>query len=131
MTIPFFCLLIMLLLVVLTKVPLAIAQARVDKNGYDNRDPRAQQATLTGWGKRALAAHQNTFEAIAIFTPAVLISHFAGPANASMAANLAIAHTIARVLYPFAYIADAHLVRSLIWGVGFGSAIWMALLPIL
>lgn len=131
MTTPFFCLFAMLVLVILTKVPVAMAQAKAGKGRYDNRDPRTQQATLTGWGKRALSAHQNTFEAITIFTPAVLISHFAPAEAASCAATLAIVHVLARVLYPVLYIADVHLIRSLVWGVGFISALWMALLPAL
>lgn len=131
MTTPFYCLAVMLLLVVLTKTPVAIAQARSGSRGYDNRNPRTQQAELTGWGRRALAAHQNTFEALTIFTPAVLIAHLGGgPAIASQAATLALIHTGARVLYPIAYIADVHLARSLIWGVGFVSAVAMAFLPI-
>lgn len=131
MTTPFYCLFAMLVLVILTKIPLAIAQARSGGGKYDNRNPRAQQAALEGWGKRALAAHQNNFEALAIFAPAVLISHFAPPESVACAATLAIVHTVARILYPVLYIADVHLIRSLVWGVGFGAAIWMALLPAL
>lgn len=131
MTVPFYCLVAMIFLILATKVPLAIAQARAGGGKYDNRDPRTQQASLSGWGKRALAAHQNTFEALTIFTPAVLISHFAPPASAACAATLAIVHVVARVIYPALYIADVHVLRSLVWGVGFGAAVWMALLPAL
>lgn len=131
MTIPFYCLVAMLVLILATKIPLGIAQVRAGGGKYDNRDPRTQQAALSGWGKRALAAHQNTFEALAIFTPAVLISHFAPSASSSCAATLAVVHVVARVIYPVLYIADVHVLRSLVWGVGFGAAIWMALLPAL
>lgn len=131
MTVPFYCMLAMLALVLLTKIPVAKAQAEVGKGKYDNRDPRSQQAQLTGWGKRALAAHQNTFEAITIFTPGVLISHFARPEQAGYAAALAVTVVVARYLYPILYIADVHLVRSLVWGVGFFCSIGLALLPAL
>lgn len=131
MTIPFWCLVVMLTLVLLTKVPVAIAMAKVGRGKYDNHDPRSQQATLTGWGKRALAAHQNTFEAITIFTPGVLISHFARPEQASCAATLAVVAVVVRCLYPALYIADVHLLRSAVWGVGFVCSIWLALLPAL
>ena len=48
-----------------SKIPVAIAMHR--NGGYDNRHPRQQQAQLTGFGARALAAHQNAFEALIIF----------------------------------------------------------------
>ncbi len=131
MTVPFYCMVAMLALVILTKIPLARAQAQAGRGKYDNRDPRTQQGALTGWGKRALAAHQNTFEAIAIFTPGVFISHFARPEQASCAATLAIVAVVARYIYPVLYIADVHLVRSLVWGVGFVCSLWLALLPAL
>lgn len=131
MTTPFFCLFGMLTLVVLTKVPVAVAQAKSNKGVYDNRNPRTQQAALVGWGKRALSAHMNTFEAITIFTPAVLISHFAAADAAPTAASLAVTFLVARILYPVAYIADVHILRSAIWGVGYFAALWMALLPAL
>ena len=131
MTTPFYCLFAMMLLAFLTKVPVAVAQVRVGRGRYDNRDPRSQQAQLSGWGKRALSAHQNTFEAIILFSPAVLISHFAPLDAQQTAATLALVHLGARILYPVLYIADVHLMRSAVWGVGFISALWMALLPAL
>lgn len=131
MTIPFYCMVAMLLLVVLTKIPVARAMAQAGRGRYDNREPRSQQAMLTGWGKRALAAHQNTFEAITIFTPGVLISHFAAPEQASTAATLAVVAVGARYVYPVLYIADVHLARSAVWGVGFVCSLWLALLPAL
>jgi len=40
--------------------------------GYNNSHPREQQSKLTGFGARALTAHQNAFESLIIFAPAVL-----------------------------------------------------------
>lgn len=132
MTVPFYCLLVLVLLVVVTKVPVAVAQIQGSKKkSYNNSDPRGQQALLTGWGKRALNAHQNNFEALMIFTPAVLISHFAPIEAAGTAATLALVHTAARLIYPVLYIADKHLLRSLVWITGFIVAVWMCLLPAL
>ncbi len=131
MTVPFYCMFAMLLLVLFTKAPVARAMAQAGRGKYDNRDPRSQQATLTGWGKRALAAHQNTLEAIAIFAPGVFISHFARPDQASTAATLAILAVVSRYVYPVLYIADVHLARSAVWGVGFVCSLWLALLPAL
>lgn len=132
MTTPLICLAVMLLIVIATKIPVAIAQNKQGAKGYDNRSPRQQQAQLTGWGARALAAHQNTFEAAIIFTPAVLIATVAGtPDTASMAATLAVVHTAARIAYPMFYIANIHLARSAVWGIGFFSALWLAFLPLI
>lgn len=131
MATPLICLAVMLVIVVLTKVPVALAQAKQGQKGYDNRNPRQQQAALTGWGARALGAHQNTFESLIIFTPAVLIATIAArPDQASSAATLAIVHVVARVLYPALYIANVDLIRSLVWGVGFGASVWLAFLPL-
>ena len=41
--------------------------------GYDNRHPGAQQHALTGFGARALAAHQNSFESLIIFAVALAV----------------------------------------------------------
>jgi uncharacterized MAPEG superfamily protein len=130
MTAPLYALIALILLVPATKVPVAVAMHRSNKKGYDNRTPRAQQAALTGWGARAFGAHQNTFEALMIFTAAVVCAHFGGTGATPLAANLALAHTAARILYPVLYIADIHIVRSAVWGVGFISAVVLALSPL-
>lgn len=71
------CLLFAALMLVLTKAPVAWAQQRTGR--YDNHDPRAQQRELTGFGARALAAHQNTIEAFPLFAAGVLVSLIAAP----------------------------------------------------
>ena len=65
------CAIIAALLPYLAKAPVAIAMNKLD--GYDNRHPRAQQSKLTGFGARALAAHQNSFESLLIFTIALVV----------------------------------------------------------
>jgi uncharacterized MAPEG superfamily protein len=109
-------------------MPVALAMSRVGGKGYNNRHPRLQQSQLTGWGYRALSAHQNTIEALPIFAAGVFIAHLGG-ADPRRAATFAIAHTVARVLYPILYITDTHYVRSLVWGVGYLSALALALSP--
>ena len=132
MTIALAALVTMIALIFITKVPVAIAMKRSSSQGYDNRTPRQQQAMLTGWGARALAAHQNTFEALAIFTAALVASQLGStPPSTTMLTTLATVHTVARILYPIFYIADFHVLRSLIWGTSFVCAIWIALLPVL
>ena len=76
MALHFWCIVAAWILVYSSKLPVAAAMQRA--GGYDNRHPRAQQATLTGWGARSVAAHQNSFETFAPFAAAVLVAHLAG-----------------------------------------------------
>lgn len=115
MNIPFLCVGIAFLLLYLSKIPVAIAMHRA--GGYDNRNPREQQARLTGWGRRALAAHQNAFEAFAPFAAAVLVAQVGGT-DPTLKTELAIAFIASRVLYHVLYLANLATLRSLAWGVG-------------
>ena len=109
------CLFIAALLPFLAKGPVAYAMNKL--GGYNNNHPREQQSKLTGFGARALAAHQNAFESLIIFAPAVLLAittHHTG----SNIILLAIVHVCTRVLYNILYLADIDKLRSLIWGIG-------------
>ena len=77
MTVPLACVFLAFVVTMLTKAPVAVAQLR-QPGGYDNRLPRDQQAGLSGWGRRALGAHLNAFEAFPAFAAAVLVAHLAG-----------------------------------------------------
>jgi uncharacterized MAPEG superfamily protein len=88
--------------------------------GYDNRDPRTQQAQLAGLGRRALGAHHNGFEAFAPFAAAVLMAAQRG-VNRDVAAGLCIGFIVARMAYVWAYLADKPAVRSGLWGLGFAT----------
>lgn len=116
MTTPFVCVLIAFLLL---WVPHAIAVMAVVRSGktYDNKHPRKQKAQLEGFGARAVAAHQNSFEGFAPFAAAVFVAHLA-QADARQSAILAITYVVARVLYLFAYLANADYLRSAVWGIG-------------
>lgn len=127
MTVPFICVLICFGLAYLSKMPVALAQLR-QPGGYDNSSPRGQQAELTGWGQRALAAHHNAFEAFATFAAAVVIAHLGG-ADATWSAWLAIAFVVARVLYNVLYILDLTKLRSAVWMVGFAATGALFVLP--
>lgn len=122
MTYPFYCLFAAIILVYLSKAPVAMAMAKEGGKGYDNRHPRAQQARLTGWGARALAAHQNSFEITPIFGLAVITAHLfqANPWWSAMWAALFVA---SRVIYVLLYLRDINLMRSTVWGVGLVSCI--------
>ena len=117
MTTPLLCVGIAFLLVYLPKIPLSVAMAK-SPEGYDNRHPRDQQAKLEGWGRRAAAAHANGFESFAPFAAAVLVAHVA-KADVGTCSMLAVAHVVARAIYPIVYIADIHALRSAVWFAGF------------
>lgn len=109
------CLFIAALLPIVAKGPVAVAMNKL--GGYDNRHPRAQQAELKGYGARALAAHQNSFEALIMFSPAVLAAMAVGNVTSAME-MAAMIFVAARVGYILLYLADKHALRSLTWGVG-------------
>ncbi|RYV02307.1 hypothetical protein SOPP22_09605 [Shewanella sp. OPT22] len=121
------CLFITLILPYLAKAPVAYAMAKFD--GYDNHHPRAQQAQLTGFGARALAAHQNAFESLLVFSVACLTVIATNNVSEAVV-TMAITHVLARVVYHVLYIADLSSLRSLSWFVAVGCSIgifWQAL----
>ena len=91
-----------------------MAQARA---GYDNRNPRAQQAQLTGWGARAAAAHANGFEAFPIFAAGAVLSVATGHDDATGVA-IGWAWIASRVVYTALYVMDRDKLRSTVWGIG-------------
>jgi uncharacterized MAPEG superfamily protein len=89
---------------------------------FDNRNPRSWLAAQTGWRARAHAAQLNSFEAFPLFAAAVLVAEYLHAPQARLD-TLALVFVGARVAYLLAYVADLHLVRSVVWFVGIGSAV--------
>jgi uncharacterized MAPEG superfamily protein len=89
---------------------------------FDNRNPRAWLAGQTGWRARAHAAQLNGFEAFPLFAVAVLVAHQLH-APQGRVDTLALIFVAARVGYLVAYLADRHVLRSVIWFVGIASAV--------
>ena len=77
MTTPFWCLAIACFLPYVW-APFGVAARKQQLGSVDNKYPRLQQVQLTGRGARAMGAHQNAFEALATFAPAVIVAHLAG-----------------------------------------------------
>jgi uncharacterized MAPEG superfamily protein len=123
------CVFIAFLLIYLPKIPLSVAMAK-SPGGYDNRQPRDQQATLEGWARRAAAAHANGFESFAPFAAAVFTAHLAR-VDPQTSASLAIVHVAARAIYPVVYIAGIHVVRSTVWFVGFCATVGLFIAGVL
>ena len=128
MSILIICLLIACLIPYLSKIPVALAMKN-QPGGYDNYHPRAQQTALTGFGARAVAAHQNSFESLLIFSAAVLTA-LATQHTTSTIQTLAILYLVTRCIYHIFYLLNFASLRSLIWAIGLLaslSIIWLCI----
>jgi uncharacterized MAPEG superfamily protein len=87
----------------------------ISKQGkYDNKHPRLQQANLEGLGARAVAAQQNSFEAVCFFAPTVLLV-LALNEHTVNTAQWCVAFIVCRFLYLGFYWANMDILRSLAW----------------
>ncbi|MCP1420297.1 putative MAPEG superfamily protein [Pseudomonas laurylsulfativorans] len=126
MSIPFWCVFISAVLIYLARMPVTTAMKEL--GGYDNHLPRQQQTQLTGLGARALAAHQNTFEAFILFAVGVLMAHTTQTAG-WLIDLLAIIFVISRVIYLVCYWKDLTWQRSMVWLVGFICSLLLMISP--
>ena len=118
MSIAYWCILIAALLPYLW-----VSLAKKTGERYNNRDPRDWQARQTNpRSNRAHAAHLNGFESFPAFVAGVLMAQLAGVAPTTINL-LAIVFVIARVLHGVFYVANVQALRSLVWLVGFASAL--------
>ncbi|UVE16286.1 MAPEG family protein [Pseudomonas sp. LS44] len=129
MSTPFWCVFIAALLIYVAKLPLAKAMKEEGK-GYDNHDPRGQQARLTGFGARAHAAHLNSIEIFPLFAVGVLMAHTT-EVFGWWVDLLAVTFVISRVLYLWLYWADKAPARSLVWVIGLLCCLLLMLSPVL
>jgi uncharacterized MAPEG superfamily protein len=121
MTIPLWCLLAAIILPYVWLGP--AASARKEQFGtFDNKQPRQQTAKLEGKGARAYAAHQNAFEALAIFAPAVLVAHVTH-ADPMYSTVLAIVWVVCRFLHGALYVANIDKARSMAFFLAFVAAL--------
>ena len=90
----------------------------------DNKEPRVQAAQLTGPGARAVGAQSNCWEALAVFSAAILAVHISG-IELQEIANLVIVFTALRIVYIPLYIGNIDKLRSLAFLGSFGICIYM------
>ncbi|AMS13515.1 MULTISPECIES: MAPEG family protein [Pseudomonas] len=126
MSIAFWCVFISALLIYVARIP--VARAMKEQGGYDNHLPRQQQTQLTGFGARAVAAHQNSFEAFMLFAVGVLMAHTT-QTQGWLIDGLAIVFVITRVIYLLCYWADLAWQRSLVWFIGLLCSLLLMLSP--
>lgn len=96
-------------------LPVAAARARIGTEAL--KAPRGTFDRLPAYAQRALWAHQNSFESMAVFAASALTAYAAG-VDSLWATRAAIAYLGARLLYSVFYIADLPLARSLMFVVG-------------
>lgn len=101
--------------------------AKFSGPGFNNKRPRDFQAKLEGFRQRAHWAHQNSFEAFPPFAAAVIIAHQLG-ADRAWLDGLALAFIALRLVYGGLYIANWHLLRSLVWLAAVLCWVWMLVL---
>lgn len=103
--------------VILVYAPFLVVGLARFRVGYDSSAPRAMLDKLPAYGQRATWAHQNSFEALIIYSAAALMAYVTG-VDSSWATIAAIAFLVARLLYSVFYILDIPLLRSLMFAVG-------------
>jgi uncharacterized MAPEG superfamily protein len=90
----------------------------------DNNNPREQAAQLKGAGARAVAAQQNAWEALAVFTASLAAAFFAGVPADSLALP-ALIFVAARIAHAFFYLSDIATARSLSFFVATAMCLWI------
>ena len=126
MSIPLWCVFISAVLIYLARIP--VTSAMKEQGGYDNHLPRQQQMQLTGLGARAVAAHQNSFEAFILFAVGVLMAHTTQTAG-WLIDCLAIIFVVSRVIYLVCYWKDLAWQRSMVWLVGLICSLLLMISP--
>jgi len=121
MTIPLWTLLVAIIMPYMWLGP-AMSARKEQFGSADNKQPRLQTAKLEGKGARAYAAHQNAFEALAVYVPAVLVAHVTH-ANPTHSMILSIVWVVCRFLHGVMYINDIDKARSGMFGLAFMAAI--------
>jgi uncharacterized MAPEG superfamily protein len=97
---------------------------------YENGAPRQWADRQDGWRKRAIAAHQNHFEAFAPFAAGVIIATI-GHAPPSLVNGLAVAFIVLRVIYTAIYLKGLATLRSVVWSLGLLCVIGLFCAPLL
>lgn len=117
--IPYLAILAAYALIYIPRIGVVGKAMHAQPGGYDNSDPRAQQAKLEGAAKRALAAHQNAIEAFPAFAAGVLAAcQRVAFARVDLIAYVCIAFVVVRVIYLWAYIENKPTLRSAMWSIG-------------
>jgi uncharacterized MAPEG superfamily protein len=97
--------------------------------GYDLRQPRTMIDQVAPYARRATWAHENSFEAFALFAPAALMAYVTG-LDGSAATTAAILHPVARFLFQMFYIADRPGPRGAMYLTGLACSVTLIVLSL-
>ncbi len=120
MSIIIICIAAVVFMPFIAKIPVALQMHKL--NGYDNKNPRDQQAKLSGFGARAMAAHNNCFEAISLFAPTILLV-LALDEHTVYTVQLCLLYVLSRLLYLVFYWINWDKLRSITWLIGIGTLV--------
>lgn len=123
----FFCIFVAWALCYLPLFVSVRARAKLP-GGYDNHDPRAQALRLEGYGRRAVAAHQNGLENFAPFAASVFVAHL-GRGAPPVVTAAAVAYAALRAVYVPLYLFDLAALRSVVWTLGMAATALLFLSP--
>jgi len=90
----------------------------------DLHHPRQQDQTLEGLAARINAAQANAWESL-IFYSAILVALHLSNADLAELDTPALIFALTRLLHPLIYAANLAILRSIIFGIGFISALSM------
>ena len=128
MTVVLACLLITVLMpYVLSGV--AVSHKRRQFGTVDNNNPRDQSAALKGVGARAVAAQQNAWEALAVFTASLAGAFFAGVEPARLVIP-SLVFVAARIAHAACYLTDLASARSSSFFVATLACLWIFVLAL-
>jgi uncharacterized MAPEG superfamily protein len=111
---------------------LPIVCAGIGKAGrrdYNNADPREWERSLDGYRKSAIAAMNNTFEALPFFAAAIFSAHLMGAPQGRLDL-LACVWLALRLLYIGLYVSDRASARSLVWMAAGAVTVWIFVLGV-
>jgi len=103
--------------------------AKAGRRDYDNADPREWERALSGYRQRAVAAMNNSFEALPFFAAAVISAHLMGAPQGRLDV-LACAWMALRLLYIGLYVGNLASARSLVWIATFAITVWIFVLGV-
>ena len=101
-----------------------------DLGFIDNQNPRKQYLLLEGIGGRAVAAQQNTWEALAVYS-AALIAVFVTNVPATAISTACLTFIISRLFFVGFYLINQDKLRTLAFVCGFGACLYMFYLAII
>ncbi|WP_110664696.1 MAPEG family protein [Salinicola halophilus] len=120
---------ILLCLLVTALIPYGLAfwgsaVRRKEFGEVDNHHPRQQYAKMTGRGARLWAAQQNAWEALGLFTAAVVAVGLTGTTGA-MVVLASVIFVLARIAHALCYAFDLATPRSIIFIVAFLAVLFL------